>query len=180
MKNKLVPLEEVNALVTEPSIALGVEGQPEVAIVCISAKGPDWSTELERVVSGCIVLGYKRILFDLRGAEVTDPFQIACIISAWHLLVEVGGTFLMSSLSDQSIETLKEQFDPKLFNIFDDIDDGISWIGFGFDQDLKQKFPRIAKCKECGTEGTVHKRGDHLCDECGMTYMITERGELPF
>ena len=180
MKRRTLPLVEINALVTEPSTSLGVEGLPDVAIISVRARGPDWSTELDRVVSGSIVLGFKKILLDLREADVMEPFQIVCIVSAWHLLVEVGGTLAMSGLSATAFDALRQEYEPDLFNIFEDMDQAIAWIDSGYEMSLKSSFPRTARCKACGTEGKVQKRGDYLCDECGMTYMVTERGELPF
>ncbi|MGA2639423.1 MAG: hypothetical protein ABSG21_00815 [Spirochaetia bacterium] len=180
MKHKIIPLETVNALVTEPSTAFGIETRPEVAILCLKTRSGDWSMELDAVVSGCIVLGFKRIILDLRDADISSSFQVACIVSAWHLLIDVGGTLLLCGLSENAHKKLQDLSESKLFNIVEDMDEGIDWLNSAFGKELKKSFPRQAKCTECGKEGRVFKRGDHVCDGCGMTYLVTERGELLF
>jgi hypothetical protein len=180
MTHTMFPLEAVKALVTEATVALGTASAPETAVVCVPPGDTSWGTELERVVSGCVVLGFKSFMLDLRGGVIASSFEVGCIISAWHLLVEAGGTLVVSSLSAEAREALREQYDPSLFNIFDGIDAGLDWLESGFEDDMNKKFPRTAKCRECGEEGIVRKRGNHVCDGCGMTYLVTERGELPF
>jgi hypothetical protein len=45
---------------------------------------------------------------------------------------------------------------------------------------MKNAFPRQVTCSECGVRSEVQRRGDHVCTGCGMTYLVTERGELLF
>jgi hypothetical protein len=180
MRHNTVSLYAVNALVSEPSTAFGVEERPDVAILCLHNPSEDWSVQLEAIVSGCIVLDLKKIILDLRDTEIATPFQIACIVSAWHLLIDVGGTLLISGLSEHADTSMRELSEPGLFNLFADVDESIDWLDTGFAEQLKANFPRTAKCSVCGTEGGVSNRGDHLCDGCGQTYLVTERGELPF
>jgi hypothetical protein len=180
MIHKAVPLDEINALATEPSTAQGVESLPDVAILRIATAESDWGTQLDRVVSGCLVLGYRKIVVDLQGSSISTAFQIACLVSAWHLLVAAGGTLILSGLSPEDLAELGKEFDPTLFNLSQDVDEGIDWLEAGFEEDVRQNFPREARCRDCGSVGTVARRGDHVCDDCGMTYLVTERGELPF
>jgi hypothetical protein len=180
MKYKTIELEEINALATEPSKALGVERLTDVAILCIRTSDEDWSTQLDRVVSGCIVLGFVKIVVDLEGVRITTPFQIACLVSAWHQLVAAGGTLVLSGMSAQAVGELSQEFDPTLFNMSRETEEAIDWLSSAFEQDTAQNFPRFSRCTTCGAEGKVAKRGDHLCDNCGMTYLVTERGDLPF
>jgi anti-anti-sigma regulatory factor len=180
MKHKSIPLEIVNALVTIPSTAFEIEAYPELAILCLQTHSGDWGMELESLISGCIVLGYKKIILDLKDADISTSFQIACIISAWHLLIEVEGTLLICGLTEQARKGLQKLSEPKLFNVFTDMDEGVDWLDSTFEKELKQNFPRTAECKGCGTEGDVSERGDYVCDRCGKTYLVTERGELLF
>jgi len=180
MRYATVALEEVNALATETTRAYGVASATEVAILCMGSSDEDWSTQLDRVVSGCVVLGYNRIVVDLQTVSITTTFQIACLVSAWHQLVSAGGTLVLSGMTNESLTELSKEFDPVLFNMSRDVDEGIEWLLTAFDQDAGQNFPRFARCANCGAEGEVTRRGDHVCENCGTTYLVTERGDLPF
>ena len=180
MEYQRLPLEAVTSLLTIPSVAFAIEGIPEVAILRVGAGALDWALGLEDVVSGCLVLGFKSILLDLEEASISTSFEIACIVSAWKLLIEVGGTLALCCLSPKSVEEITRLSKPGLFNVFGDVDRGIDWTSRSFEVDLKQGFPRTTKCGECGAEGKVVKRGEHVCDECGTIYLVTERGELRF
>jgi hypothetical protein len=180
MKYKRIPLDIVNALVTIPSDAFEIEAHPDVAILCLQTHPRDWGIELEGLVSGCIVLGFKRIVLDLHAADISTSFQIACIISAWHLLIEVGGTLLLCGLTEKTHKNLYDLSELRLFNVHKDIDESIDWLDSAFAFELKRNFPRKAKCTKCGHESEVSGRGAYVCDACGMTYLVTERGELIF
>ncbi|HEY9595674.1 MAG TPA: hypothetical protein VHE79_14440 [Spirochaetia bacterium] len=180
MKYATVALEEVNALATESTRALGVKTATDVAILCMGSKDEGWGTQLDRVVSGCLVLGYNKIVVDLEKVSLTSSFQIACLVSAWHQLVVAGGTLVLSGMTADSLAELAKELDPVLFNMSRDIEEGIEWLVTAFEQDAGQNFPRFAKCEKCGAEGKVTRRGDHVCENCGTTYLVTERGDLPF
>lgn len=179
MSHTYLQLDAVNALLTEPSTALGVEADPEVAILCIQNRSGSWAIELEALVSGCIVLGFKKVVLDLGEARIATPFQTACVISAWHLLIEVGGTLLLCGV-EHGYEGLVGDTERRLFNLLPNKDEAVDWLASVFVKELEQNFPRTARCMTCGTESRVSKRGDHVCDACGMTCLVTERGELLF
>ena len=180
MEYQRLPLEAVTSLLTIPSVAFAIEGIPEATILHVGAGALDWTLGLEDAVSGCVVLGFRTILLDLEEARISSSFEMACIVSAWKLLIEAGGTLGLCCLSQESAGEFARLTEPDLFNVFDDVDHGIEWISHDFEHDLKQKFPRTAKCVECGTAGRVVKRGEHVCDGCGMIYLVTECGELRF
>ena len=91
-----------------------------------------------------------------------------------------GGTLALCALSASSFDELARLTEPALFNVFRDVDAGIDWIAARLAGLLMRGFPRKRRCLECGTDSQVAKRGEHVCDECGMTYLVTERGELQF
>jgi hypothetical protein len=178
MKNNIVPLETVNALVFAPSLAFGVEGHPDVVIIDMKSSEQDWATGLDAVVGGCLVLGFKKMILKLPEAEAFSSFVLACIATAWLRLVENGGTLVICGLSESASKRFEELAEPRLFNMHGNLDSAIDWLTSGFEIEVSQGFPRTAKCHECGTVGHVVRRGDHSCPECGMTYLVTERGEL--
>jgi DNA-directed RNA polymerase subunit RPC12/RpoP len=180
MKYSILPLETVNALVTEPSVAFGIGGRPDIAALSIKSPTRDWGAELDAVVDGCLVLGFKKIVLDLREAEITSAFSIACIASAWQRLINHDGTLAIYGLAPNPYVRFQELIEPTLFNVHENLDACIDWLDSGFRLDLERNFPRIAKCSACGAVGQIANRGDHVCTECGMTYLVTERGELPF
>jgi hypothetical protein len=180
MKHARQPLETVTSLLTAPSAGFAVDGSPDTAILHIGPDAPGWAVGLEAATSGCLVLGFKKILLDLEEAGVSTSFEIACIVSSWKLLIDAGGTLALCGLSAASLEELKRLSEPTLFNTLRDVDAGIDWIELDYERFLVRAFPRKAKCVVCGTEGHVAKRGEHVCDGCGMIYLVTERGELQF
>ena len=100
-----------------------IEAHPDVAILGLQNTSDDWSMQLEAIVAGCVVLDLKKIILDLRDAEITTPFQIACIVSAWHLLIDVGGTLLICGLSERANRGMRECQSRARLNLFADADD---------------------------------------------------------
>jgi hypothetical protein len=180
MKHTILALETVNALITEPSIAYGIEKCPDIAVLALKSPTLDWGAGLDALVDGCVVLGFKKIILDLKETEISSSFLIACVVSAWHRLIENGGTLVICGLSEGAYKRFQELIEPRLFNMYDNLDVCIDWLDSVFGLELDRNFPRDVKCTECGTVGQVAKRGEHLCTECGVTYLVTERGELPF
>jgi DNA-directed RNA polymerase subunit RPC12/RpoP len=180
MKHTILPLETVNALVTEPSVAFGIEGRPDIAALSIKSPTGEWGSKLDAVVDGCLVLGFTKMVLDLQQAEIATSFSIACIASAWQRLINHDGTLVMYGLTPTASLRFQELIEPGLFNVHENLDACVDWLDSGFRQDLERNFPRIAKCSTCGAVGQIANRGDHVCTECGMTYLVTERGELPF
>jgi hypothetical protein len=180
MKHTTVPLETVTALVTEPSVALGFEEHPDVAVLALKSETGDWGSGLNAVVDGCLVLGFRKLIFQMEEAEISSSFLIACIVSAWQRLIEGGGTLVISGLSKRASARFHELIEPGLFNIHDNLDASVEWLDSAFPLELEENFPRTVRCTECGAVSQVARRGDHLCDDCGMTYLVTERGEIPF
>jgi hypothetical protein len=180
MEYERVPLETVTSLMTSPSVAFAIEGSPDSAILHIGPDAQEWAVGLEAVSTGCLVLGFKNILLDLGEASVSTSFEIACIVSSWKLLIDAGGTLALCALSALSFEELKRLSEPALFNVFRDLDAGIDWVKRDYEEFLLHAFPRDEKCLECGTEGQVAKRGEHVCGGCGIIYLVTERGALQF
>ncbi|HET6451206.1 MAG TPA: STAS domain-containing protein [Spirochaetia bacterium] len=179
MTNEIQPLETVNALLIEPSAAFGVAGHPDLAVIRVGA-APEWATELDRVVAGCVVLGFRTVILQLEGAEIASSFHIACLASAWRLLIDRGGTLVLCQLSEAARRRLGELVEESQFNIFDSVEDAIEWLDTAYVPQMHKSFPRAVKCVECGAGGEVSRRGDHVCTECAVTYLVTERGELLF
>lgn len=179
MKHDIHSLDTVNALLTEPSTAFSVHGRTDVAIIRVGGAS-EWAAELDRVAAGCLVLGFRSIVLDMANTEIGSSFQVACLGSAWHLLLDRGGTLAICGVSTPALERLQGLVDTRLFNIMDTMDAAIDWIDSGFPEDVQKSFPRTVTCSECGATGEVQGRGDHLCPSCGMTYLVTERGELLF
>jgi anti-anti-sigma regulatory factor len=180
MKHKILPLETVNALITEPSICFGVDERPDVAALVLKSSTKEWSEGLDAVVEGCIVLGFRKIVLDLEETEISSSFVIACIVSAWQRLIESGGTLVICGLTESAYKRFQELVEPSLFNIHENLDECVDWLDYAFGPELESNFPRVVHCTACGAVGQVARRGDHLCTECGMTYLVTERGELLF
>jgi hypothetical protein len=180
MKYSILPLETVNALETEPSVAFGIEGRPDIVALSIKSPTREWGAELDAVVDGCLVLGFKNVVLDLREAAMASSFSIACIASAWQRLIDHDGTLAMYGLAPAPYARFQELIEPSLFNVHENLDSCLDWLDSGFRLDLARNFLRIAKCGSCGAVGQVANRGDHVCTECGTTYLVTERGELPF
>jgi hypothetical protein len=180
MKHELQPLETVNALVTEPSVAFSVEGRPELAILVMRTKVDHWTEGLDSLVSGCVVLGFRHVILQMDGVGLDSSFQIACVVSAWQQLIDASGTLMLCGLSAEASRRLRELVEPRLFNLFDGVDAALDWVESRFERELAASFPRETKCGKCGAAGTVTRRGDHMCPECGMTYLVTERGEILF
>jgi hypothetical protein len=180
MKHELQPLETVNALVTEPSVAFGVEGRPDLAILVMRTKVEHWTEGLDSLVAGCLVLGFRNVILQMDGVGLDSSFQIACVVSAWQQLIEASGTLALCGLSAEASRRLQELVEPRLFNLFDSVDAALDWLESSFTRELTANFPRSSTCGKCGAAGTVTRRGDHMCPECGMTYLVTERGELLF
>ena len=180
MKHKVQPLETVNALVTEPSVACGVEGRPDVAVLVFQSPAQDWAAGLDAVVDGCLVLGFRKLILELKKTEISSSFLIACIVSAWQRLLANGGTLVLCGLSGTAYRRFQELIDAGLFNVHDNLDACVDWLDSRFGLELEQNFPRAVKCSECGAASQVARRGEHVCTECGTTYLVTERGELPF
>ena len=179
MKYVIVPLETVNALVTEPSRAFGIAGRADIVVISVASPPNDWGTELDDVVDGCLVLGFNKLVLDLEQTQISSSFLIACIASAWQRLIDNDGTLAFYGLSKSADEQLRGLIDPALFNIFGSLDECIDWLeseGTKFEGN----FPRPAQCAACGVAGQVGSRGEHVCAECGTTYLVTERGELLF
>ena len=179
MKYATIPLDTVNALVIEPSSAFGIAGRHEIAVLSVRSSENAWGAHLDNVVDGCLVLGFNRIILDLEHAKVSSSFLIACLASAWQRLISNNGTLVLYGLAPASFELLRGLVNPELFNIFDTLDDCVDWLEQEGGE-LERSFPRAAQCSACGAGGQVGSRGEHLCTECGMTYLVTERGELPF
>jgi len=180
MKHEVLPLETVNALLTEPSRAFGVAGHPDVAIIRLGASPHEWATELDRVVAGVLVLGFRTVVLQMNGEEISTSFQVACVASAWKLLMDRGGTLALCELSGAATQRLGNLVDTGQFNIFETVDDSIEWLDTVYVMEMHERFPRSVTCQECGSPGEVRRRGDHVCSECGFTYLVTERGELLF
>jgi anti-anti-sigma regulatory factor len=180
MKHDILPLETVNALLTEPSTAFGAAGHPDIAIICLGAPSQEWATELERVVGGCLVLGFRTVVLEMDRAEVSSSFQVACLASAWQHLMDRGGTLVLCRFSQAAARHLEDLIETSQFNIFDTVDESIDWLDTAFVPQVHKRFPRVVTCAECGSPGEVRRRGDHVCTECGVTYLVTERGELLF
>ena len=173
-------INEMSALITEPSSAIGIEALPDVAVLSIHSRDEAWASQLEGIMSGGIVLGFRKMVLDLQHASLSSAFQVACLVSAWHLLVNAEGTLAISGLSAAGKSALGDEHDPALFNLFMDADEALDWLERGFDDAIKRSLPRACRCGACGAEGKVEKRGNYLCDNCGLTYLVTEKGELPF
>ncbi len=120
------------------------------------------------------------VVLEVGESQIGSSFQVACLASAWKLLVDRGGTLALCGLSKSAHSSLQGVVETSLFNIFDTVDAAIDWLGSGFAADMEKNFPRAVKCGECGSQGEVAHRGDHVCTGCGMTYLVTERGELLF
>ncbi len=180
MMRNTIPLETVNALITAPSVAFGIEEHPDVAVLFFRSPTQDWGVGLNAVVDGCLVLGFNRIILQLEETEISSSFLIACIASAWQRLIENRGTLVICGLKEAAYKKFQELIEPRLFNVYESLDACVDWLDTGFGREIAGNFPRAAKCVECGTVGEVAKRGDHVCIECGTTYLVTERGELPF
>ena len=180
MKHEVLPLETVNALLTEPCKAFGAPGHPDVAIIRLGASPHDWATGLDRVIAGILVLGFRTVVLEMKEEEIASSFQIACLASAWKALLERGGTLVLCELSAAATQRLGELIDTGQFNIFETVDDSIEWLDTSFVVQMHKSFPRSVTCVECGSPGEVQRRGDHVCTECGFTYLVTERGELLF
>jgi hypothetical protein len=179
MKYNLQPLEAAGALLVAPSVAFGIEGHPDVAILDIKSQTENWGLDLDSVVKGCLVLGFNRIILNLADAAVSSSFVIACIASAWHNLVENRGTLVLC-MKESARKGFQELTETTLFNIYEETDACVDWLDSEFPREIRNNFPRGAKCAECGAIGQVGRRGDHVCAECGTTYLVTERGELRF
>lgn len=180
MKHKILPLETVNTLLTEPSVAFGVEERPDVAVLVLESATQDWGASLDSVVAGCLVLGFRKMILELEKAEISSSFLIACIASAWQRLIETGGTLVICGMSENAYARFQDLIEPSLFNIHKNLDESVDWLDSAFELELERNFPRDAKCTECGTVSQVTIRGEHVCVECGMTFLVTERGELLF
>jgi DNA-directed RNA polymerase subunit RPC12/RpoP len=180
MTHKIVPLEAVNALVTEPSTAYGIEEFTDVAVLDIKSETQDWGAGLDVLVDGCLVLGFTKIVLRLEQAEIASSFLVACIVSAWQRLIERAGTLVICGLTENAYKRLQELIDPNRFNIYKDIDACVDWLDSTYNRALEESFPRVVKCSECGAASQITNRGNYLCDECGRTYLVTERGELLF
>ena len=174
------PLETLNALLAEPSVAYGLEGHPDVAIIDIGMQSQDWATGLDAVVRGSMVLGFRNLILNLEKVGISSSFEIGCIVSSWQLLIDREGTLCICGLSKKALADLQELTDLGQFNLFDEMESCINWLDSTFPTELKRNFPRTAKCTECNAVGEVSKRGEHVCDNCGITYLVTERGELLF
>ena len=173
-------LETVNALLTEPSHAIGVGGHPDVAVLVLKSSASHWGTGLDAVVDGCLVLGFRKIVARLDEADVSSSFHVACLASAWHRLIDNGGTLVLSNLTEEKYREFAGLIDPALFNIHATVDESIDWLDGAYETELGARLPRVVTCSGCGSSGQVSTRGEHLCTECGMTYLVTERGEISF
>src|SRR5271157_779137 len=162
MKHNTFPLETVNALVTEPSVAIGIDGHPDVAVLVMMSSSPHWGMGLEAVVDGCLVLGFRKIILDLKEADISSSFHVACVASAWKLLIDNGGTLVIFGLAGSRYELFRGLIDPRLFNLLDDLDGCVDWLDTGFQKELEESLPRVAKCIECGSVGQVSTRGDNI------------------
>jgi hypothetical protein len=180
MKYTLASQDAVNALLAAPSVAFGVQECPDIVVLSIHGGDPDWALGLDTVIPGCIVLGYTRLVLDLADAAITTPFHVACIVAAWHALIDAAGTLALSGLSALGLEQLRALVDTGQLNLFPEVAAAVAWLASGYETDVKRSFPRKTTCSECGSEGTVVRRGDHVCDGCGMTFLVTERGETPY
>ena len=180
MKHDVLPLETVNALLTDPSRAFSVAGHPDLAIIRPGATAPEWAAELDRLAAECAVLGFRTLVLHLEGLTVSTSFEIACLVSAWKLLMDRGGTLVLCGLSEAARTRLEELVQTSQFNLFDGVDESVDWLDTGFVPQVHKSFPRAVKCTECGALGEVQHRGDHMCPDCGFTYLVTERGELLF
>ena len=180
MKHTMQPSETLNALLAEPSVAFGLEGRPDVAIIDIRTQSQDWAVGLDAVVRGSMVLGFRILVLNLEKVGISSSFEIGCIVSSWQMLIDCEGTLCICGLSEKALAELQELTDLGQFNLFRELDTCIEWLISTFPTELERNFPRTAKCTECSTVGEVSKRGEHVCDNCGITYLVTERGELLF
>jgi hypothetical protein len=172
-------LETVNALLTEPSHAIGVEGHPDVAVLVLKSSHVHWGTGLDEVVNGCLVLGFKKIIARLDEADISSSFHIACLASAWQRLIDNGGTLILSNVTGETYRHFAELIDPALFNIHATLPESVNWLDEAYEAELSERLPRVVTCSGCGGVGQVSSRGEHLCTDCGATYLVTERGEIP-
>jgi hypothetical protein len=172
-------LETVNALLTEPSHAIGVEGHPDVAVLVLKSSNDHCGTGLDEVVDGCLVLGFRKIIARLDEADISSSFHIACLASAWQRLIDNGGTLILTNVAGKKYRHFAELIDPSLFNIHETLHESVDWLDDAYEAELAGRLPRAVTCSGCGVVGQVASRGEHLCTECGATYLVTERGEIP-
>ena len=111
MKHTIQPSETLNALLAEPSVAFGLEGRPDVAIIDIRTQSQDWAVGLDAVVRGSMVLGFRILVLNLEKVGISSSFEIGCIVSSWQMLIDREGTLCICGLSEKALAELQELTD---------------------------------------------------------------------